>query len=150
MPETAQSFRKGLAMMRRKALIVGLLSLGLAASAGAADRNPQRGEQQLAKIIGDRIPGKPVSCINLSSIRSSQIVDGTAIVYEVGSRLYVNRPDAGASTLNDDDILVTKTFTGQLCDIDTVNVVDRTSRFWRGFVGLGKFVPYERIKLKTS
>jgi hypothetical protein len=29
-----------------------------------------------------------------------------------------------------------------LCSIDVVHLIDRTSRFERGFVGLGKFVPY--------
>jgi hypothetical protein len=32
----------------------------------------------------------------------------------------------------------------QLCAIDTVQLRDRTSGFWRGFVGLDKFIPYTK------
>ena len=101
-------------------------------------------EARLEKLIGDRVPGKPVDCVNLRDVQSSQIIDGTAIVYRVGSRLYVNRPQSGARWLDDDDILATRTIGSQLCRIDTVKLIDRTSRFQRGFVILGDFVPYTR------
>jgi hypothetical protein len=101
-------------------------------------------EQQLQKLIGDRVPGKPVDCIPLYNTQSSTIIDHRAIVYRVGSRLYVNTPRSGADSLDDDTILVTKTIGSQLCSIDTVHLIDRTSRFPRGFVQLGAFVPYNR------
>jgi len=101
-------------------------------------------EAKLDKLIGDRVAGEPVSCINLRDIQSSQIIDGTAIVYRVGSRLYVNHPRSGARWLDDDDILATRTITSQLCRIDAVTLIDRTARFQRGFVILGDFVPYTR------
>jgi hypothetical protein len=41
---------------------------------------------------------------------------------------------------------VTKTFGSQLCSIDTVNLIDRASRFPHGFVSLGQFVPYTKVK----
>ncbi len=44
------------------------------------------------KAIAGRVAGKPVSCINQPTVGSSQVIDGTAIVYEVGSTLCVNRP----------------------------------------------------------
>ena len=77
-------------------------------------------------------------------VQDSQVIDGTAIVYRVGGRLYVNRPEIGADSLDNDDILVTRTTTDQLCRIDTVRLIDRTSRIPRGFVGLGDFVPYTK------
>ena len=73
-------------------------------------------------------------------------IDGTAIVYRVGSTLWVNRPKGGAESLDDDDILVTKTIGSQLCSIDTVQLRDRTSHMYAGFVSLGEFVPYRRVK----
>ena len=54
------------------------------------------GEAQLAKMLEGRTPGKPVDCIDLSRVRSSQIIDRTAIVYDAGGTLYVNRPRGGA------------------------------------------------------
>jgi hypothetical protein len=103
---------------------------------------------QLQKMLAGRVAGKPVNCISLSGSNSSQIIDGKAIVYRVGSRLYVNEPRSGAQSLQRDDILVTRTIGSQLCSIDTVRLIDRGSRFPRGFVSLGQFVPYSKIKAR--
>ena len=112
-----------------------------ATSATAASRDP---EARLDKLLAGRVAGEPVKCINLRDIQSSEIIDGTAIVYRVGKRLYVNRPRGGAYQLDSDDILLTRSVTSQLCRIDTVDLVDRTSRFRTGFVSLGEFVPYTK------
>jgi len=101
-------------------------------------------EAQLAKLLEGRTAGEPQDCITLSSVSDSQVIDKTAIVYRIGGTLWVNRPTTGAESLNDDVVLVTKLPTGRLCSIDTVELHDRTSHFYRGFVGLGKFVPYRR------
>jgi hypothetical protein len=101
------------------------------------------GEARLSKTLAGRVAGMPVSCINLREIRSTTIIDRTAIVYDLGGKLYVNRP-GGASTLDDDDILVTKTHTSRLCDVDIVHLIDRSTHFPSGFVNLGKFVPYSK------
>jgi hypothetical protein len=103
---------------------------------------------QLQKMLAGRVAGKPVNCISLSGSNSSQIIDGKAIVYRVGNRLYVNEPRSGAQSLQRDDILVTRTIGSQLCSIDTVRLIDRGSRFPRGFVSLGQFVPYSKIKAR--
>ncbi|HWI85827.1 MAG TPA: hypothetical protein VNT42_05820 [Sphingomonas sp.] len=114
-------------------------------SAAPAVRVNQAGEAKLAKLLEGRIAGKPTSCVQNYDLRSSQIIDGTAIVYEgAGRTLYVNRPDIGADWLRSDDILVTKTSTSQLCSLDTVRLVSQGSHIERGFVGLGKFVPYTK------
>ncbi len=124
------------------AIAAALLATGAAASA-ATRLAP---EAQIAKAVEGRVAGPPVDCINLRDIRSSQIVDRTAILYETnGGRLYLNRPPVGASSLGWDDILVTDTHSSQLCSIDTVRLIDRGSRFQTGFVGLGKFVPYVKL-----
>jgi hypothetical protein len=123
-----------------------LALIGAAVPAVAADRVSESGEAKLAKALEGRTPGKPVDCISLSRSRSSQIYDGTAIVYEDGRTLYVNRPSIGAESLRRDDILVSKTYTDRLCRIDTIRLIDQGSRFERGFVGLGQFVPYTKPK----
>jgi len=130
-------------MARFSRLVIGaaLAAAALTPALGAQRLSP---EAQLNKVIGDRVPGKPVSCINLRDVQSSQIIDGTAIVYRMGGRLYVNRPTTGAHWLDDDDILATSTIGTQLCRIDSVKLIDRTALFQRGFVVLGDFVPYTR------
>lgn len=128
-----------------QALLAGALIAVSGAPAVAASSVNERGEARLAKILEGRVAGKPVDCLFLPDIQSSEIVDGTAILYRTsGNRLYVNRPRSGASTLDRDDILVTKTSTSQLCRIDTVQLLDRTSHFFSGFVALGEFVPYTK------
>ncbi|WP_077145153.1 hypothetical protein [Sphingopyxis sp. KK2] len=113
--------------------------------AAASAKDKLSGEEQLAKLLGDRVAGEPQNCIPLSTARSSTIIDGTAIVYRVGSTMWVNRPKGGAASLDDDDILVTKTIGSQLCSIDAVQLVDRTSHMYSGFVSLGEFVPYRKV-----
>lgn len=103
-------------------------------------------EARLAKAIEGRVAGEPVDCINLRSIRSSRIIDETAILYEVGSTLYVNRPRAGQESLDRWDTMVTRTFGSQLCSIDTIRMVDPASRMLTGIVFLGDFVPYRKAR----
>ena len=125
-----------------------LAAVTLANPAIAARRDAP--DVQLQKMLVGRVAGKPVNCISLSGSNSSEIIDGKAIVYRVGSRLYVNEPRSGAQSLHRDDILVTRTTGSQLCSIDTVRLIDRGSRFPRGFVSLGQFVPYKQNQSPLS
>lgn len=133
-------------------------NMGLALAAGAmvlaggtADAKPRlTGEQQLAKMLKGRVAGEPVDCIHTPSITSTRVIDKTAIVYDAGSTLYVQRPRTGAESLDDDDVLVTKLSSAQLCSVDTIQLHDRSGGFWRGFVGLDKFVPYKRVKVAET
>ena len=127
-------------------LIPALIAAAALAAAPAAAREKVEPEAELAKLPEGRVAGEPQKCIPLSTTRSSQIIDKTAIVYKVGSTLWVNRPDGGAESLDDDDILVLRTTGSQLCSIDTLELHDRTSRMYSGFVSLGEFVPYRRAK----
>ncbi|MBT2188802.1 hypothetical protein [Sphingobium nicotianae] len=115
----------------------------LAGLPAVAKTDNAKGEAALAKALAGRVAGKPVSCINLRDIRSTTIIDGTAILYYAGSTIYVNRP-ADPGSLDDDDVMVTKTSLSQLCNVDVVHLVDRSTRFPSGFVNLSKFVPYTK------
>lgn len=124
-------------------LVAAAAVISLAPAADARHRVAP--EEKLAKLLEGRVAGEPQDCIYLPRIRSSEIIDGTAIVYDAGSTIYVNRPRNGADTLDDDDIMVTDTHGSSLCRIDIVRLHDRTSFFYDGFVGLGDFVPYKRV-----
>lgn len=131
----------------RALLTAASLSMLALSSAAVADEPPYpKGEEELAKVLEGRVAGKPVGCLSTAAMQNSMVIDKTAIVYRVGSKLYVNRPRAGAPSLDRDDILLTKLTGSQLCSVDKVDLIDRTSRMWRGFVSLGDFVPYERVK----
>ena len=122
-----------------------IAAAALAATPAVAAEKPDP-EAKLAKLLEGRVAGEPQKCIMLSSVTSSQVIDKTAIVYRIGSTLWVNRPDSGADSLDDDDILVTRTIGSQLCNIDTVELRDSSSRMYAGFVSLGDFIPYRRPK----
>jgi hypothetical protein len=111
----------------------------------AAEAKPRlTGEEQLAKTLEGRVAGKPVNCINPAFYSSTRVYDKTAIVYESGRTLYVQRPRSGAESLDGNVVLVTNIRGSQLCSVDIVRLLDRTNFFYRGFVGLGEFVPYTR------
>lgn len=133
-----------------RAMVRGLtMVLALAAASGAlaAERPNPAGEAKLAKRLEGRVAGKPVHCISLRPTESSEIIEGTAILYNgLGGRIYVNRPRSGADSLRRDDIIVTRTITDQLCNTDIVTLVEPMSHFSRGFVNLGDFVPYAKPK----
>ena len=124
------------------------LSAALLATGGAQAAAPRiEPEARLARALEGRVAGEPVDCLTLRSIRSSRIIDGTAIVYEAaGGTLYVNRPRSGAESLNTWDTLVTDTRSSQLCSIDVVRLYDTSARMQTGFVSLGAFVPYRKIR----
>jgi len=130
--------------MRRILASLALAATAFAVPAAAADqKTPQ---EKLDRLLAGRVAGKPTSCISLASATSSEVIDGKAIVYRVGGTLYVNEPRSGAESLDSDDVLVTKTYGSQLCRIDSVKLIDRSTQFQRGFVILGDFVPYTRVK----
>jgi hypothetical protein len=129
--------------MRKLALI---LASAAALAAGPALQAKERltGEQQLAKLLEGREAGPPVSCISLMNTQDSRVIDKTAIVYNTGRTIYVNRPRYPDS-LDSDDIMVTELHSSQLCRLDTVKMHDRSGFWFTGFVGLEDFVPYRKV-----
>lgn len=132
--------------MRKVALALAATSALLIGTAGsAATARPKLSpEERLARMIEGRQAGKPVSCINSWDARDMTVLDKTALVYRSGGTIWVNRPQ-NARDLDDDDILVTHTTGSQLCRLDIVQTVDRSSKMLTGVVNLGDFVPYKKI-----
>ena len=88
------------------------------------------------------------SCINLRTVRSTRIVDDTAIIYEVSAdRWFVNRPSGGrCAALQPGRALVTRLTTGNLCNVDIVRVIDPPSPMDYGSCALGPFIEYRKKK----
>lgn len=128
----------------KKAAIAFLTAGALLAGPAVQAKPKLTGEEKLAKMLEGRVAGEPVDCISLHQTRNARIIDKTAIVYDSGSTIYVNRP-VNADKLDDNDVMVTKLHTSQLCSIDTVHLHDRTGHWWSGFVGLDQFVPYRKV-----
>jgi len=129
--------------MRAALCLFGVMLMSSALPAAAARVDP---ETRIAKLLEGRVAGKPVDCIPLRQIDSSQIFEKTAILYKVGGIWYLNRPESGASFLDRDDVLLTDTHSPNLCRIDIVRLLDSGTHFPSGTLGLGKFVPYTKPK----
>jgi hypothetical protein len=127
-----------------------LALIATAALAATAQASTPRGEDQLARALRGRVAGEPVSCINLHRATQSRVINDTAILWRVGSTLYVNRPRAGADALNQWDTMIVRLPVGQLCSVDTVHMVDLHSHMLTGIVFLGEFVPYRRVGRNTD
>ena len=136
--------------MSPAARILALAGCAALALLGATSATAQRrgggggGEAELARALAGRVAGRPVNCITLSRTWSTQIIKGTAIIYQAGRTSFVNRPRSGASLLDDDNIIISRSSGGQLCRLDPLRLVDRFSRIPRGTVVLDQFVPYTR------
>ena len=127
-------------------LMAGALLLG---AATAQAESPDR-EAELARALEGRVAGEPVDCIDTYRVRSSQIIQDTAIIYDAGSTIYVNRPRAGLESLNRWDAMLTRLPSTRLCSIDTVQMIDTSSRMQTGVVFLGEFVPYRRVRAASA
>lgn len=134
--------RDEMSMVRPPLLLTALASAASLAAATPADKG---GEAALAQALAHRVAGTPAACLPERELGSSRIITGTAILYELGDTVYVNRPE-GASDLRSDDVLVSRTFGTELCRSDSVTLRDRSGQFDRSFVILGDFVPYARTK----
>jgi hypothetical protein len=130
-------------MRKFVSLLTGAVLLAAVPAAAAPRLSP---DAKLAQALEGRIAGEAVNCISLHGARSSQVIENSAIVYRSGGTLYVNRPRAGAESLNNWDAMLTRTFSSQLCSGDVIEIVDTATGHMRGLVFLGDFVPYKRAR----
>jgi hypothetical protein len=130
----------------RSTVLTAALAIAALAASPVLAKDKLTGEQQLAKLLQGRVAEKPVNCIPiLTGDEQTTVIDKTAIVWGWGDVIYVNRP-TNADSLNSDDILITHPTADQNCSIDTVQLRDRSSHMYDGFVGLNQFVPWRRVK----
>lgn len=103
------------------------------------------GEEQLAKLLEGRLAGKPERCISTFGMGNLQIIDRTAIIYQQGKTIWVNRT-GNPKSLDRDDVLVIRRYGGnELCRLDDVRAVGRTSGMLRALVRLEDFIPYTKV-----
>jgi hypothetical protein len=126
--------------------LLALAALACAALPAAASAKRPSPESELARVTEGRVEGEPTTCINNLRFTSTRIIDGTAIVYESGNTVWVNRPRGGARGLDRWDVLVTRQYSNQLCSGDVVRLYDTSAQMETGAVFLGEFVPYRRAR----
>ncbi len=120
----------------RTALLAGLL-IAAPAAALPVDR--------LASLVGDRVPGVPVDCIEASEIDQVHLVAG-GIVYTMRSpkTVYLNRPETGAGFVHDGITPAVDRGGALLCSRQPVRLLNENSGMAVATIRLGRFVPYTR------
>lgn len=107
---------------------------------GAGGESPE-----LTRLLEGRVAGAPRSCLSLLEMRDSRVFHGT-IIYRV-SRDKIYRNDLnGCPELNSNSFPIFKSTTGQICQGDIVDLVDRGVQFPIGACSVGPFVPYTRAR----
>jgi hypothetical protein len=132
--------------MRTLALVLAGAALALSFPA-AAKSVTERGDAQVALILGSRTPGTPVKCINTLSARRDalQIVDGFGLIFKAADgTIYVSRATDPAKLRSTDVERLDQVRTTQLCSSDRIWTYDRFNGSLTGVVGLTDFVPYTR------
>ncbi|MXP11136.1 hypothetical protein [Pseudoblastomonas halimionae] len=129
------------------ASLASVAALGLVAGPALAkdDSQQTRGEQQLERLIGDRVAGDPERCVTTFANARITIVDGEGIVVRNGSTVYLNRT-SNPESLDADDILVIRRYgiDSNLCENEQLETYSRSGNFLTGLVSLEEFVPYAR------
>ena len=120
-----------------------IAAIGLPAAAQAPEATTLT--PKVAEALAGRTAGKPVSCVRLREVRSTQIVDESAIIYKLNNKKWlVNFPSGGCASLRPERALVTSTPSTNLCRGDIARVIDPPTPIEYGSCGLGDFVPYSR------
>lgn len=87
--------------------------------------------------------GSATNCIALHRVRSTRIIAGEGIVYQMaGRKALINRPRHGGSRLSRHQILITRMRGPMLCAGDIVHLADSLPGMTTGFVSLGRFEAY--------
>jgi hypothetical protein len=132
-------------MMRLAAILI--IAAGASACAASAANEPRtaKAEVELQKELVGKVAGAPVKCLPSYRSNDMTIIDDNTILFRDGrNRVYRNDPLGGCSPMgNAGYTLVTRSFTGQMCRGDIVQVVDLTSRMIAGSCSLSDFVPYQ-------
>jgi len=82
-------------------------------------------------------------CIALQQVRSTRVIDRIGIAYEMPDRkIWLNRPQWGASLLQDDLVMIRKTSSNRLCSGDIVQFLDSSPSGFRSSIALGPFIRY--------
>jgi hypothetical protein len=112
-------------------IALGISSLAFAAVAAATEP------------VADKVPGT-VSCLQLRSINSTEVVDDKTIIFKMnGRKSYKNTLPYKCPQLGFQKAFSYKTSGSQLCSVDIITVLETGGGIRQGAsCGLGKFEPY--------
>ncbi|QMW22800.1 hypothetical protein [Sandaracinobacteroides saxicola] len=114
-----------------------MLLLALAAPAMAKPLTPEE-----VKAVAD-LPasGKVRDCLQLREIQETRPVGKNIIMFRTGVNRWLRSDLPFSCNADSSTTFVIKSSIGNLCSIDTIDVVDPFTKMNRGFCKLGKFTP---------
>jgi hypothetical protein len=130
--------------MKRWAWTAALL-LGACATPQQQAATEAKRDQELAKVLAGRAPGKPENCIPTGFIDGPQVVGDSLIYRQTGKRLWRSQVRDRCPFLRDDQIVVSILYGAQVCRNDRFRLVDRGSPIASADCTFGEFVPYDKV-----
>ena len=129
----------------RSLLLLPLLA-AVAGCAASAEDQPRsaKAQQALDKYLAGKVAGTPQSCLPTFRRDDMITIDEKTVLFRDGpNRVWRNDPAGGCMGLGRPGVaMVTKSFGGQLCRGDIVQMTDLTSGIVVGSCSMGDFVPY--------
>lgn len=115
-------------MLHSKKLCVLWALPGIVASAWAQDGDRDEAEpaaEDAAGGIVEYVDTEPERCLNVQSIRRTEIIDDSTIAFHLRSRkIYVNQLPQTCPGLKRNDRFMYRVHTTQLCNSDTITVLE--------------------------
>lgn len=136
-------------MIDRRLIAAGLLASGAVLFAIQPLAMARSDVPRTKRVPEAEIVGEPVSCINLSQIRNSQVRDDRTIDFMMnGGKVYRNELPNQCGGLGFDRSFTYSTSLTQLCNVDIITVLQNVGGgLNRGAsCGLGRFVPVKLVK----
>ena len=113
-----------------------------APAAPPADRNAATVDRALVGLV----PGQPQMCINPDRSGGGNRHGGALLIKDRSGVLYLSRFAAGCATRNDNDAMISRRPSPQICRGDLVEFRDLTNGTFGGACAYGDFTPYRRPK----
>ena len=127
--------------MTKKLLVAAPLLIG-AALLAVSVRSQGAGERPASKAPPVEVLGEPVSCVNISRIRNTQVHDDYTIDFNLGGGdIYRNTLPNRCPQLGFEERFAYEVSTGQLCSVDTIAVIVGGAVGRGPRCSLGEFVP---------
>ncbi len=130
----------------RTAILIAAVALGGCTASSTMQATQQaEAEKDLARALGDRVPGAPRDCISTTDADGAQIIDSDTILYKpVGKTVWRNELASTCPGLRPYTTLIVEVHGAQICRNDRFRVIEPGSTIPSGFCMFGKFTPYTR------
>jgi hypothetical protein len=137
--------------MKKQFLFLAATCVAIGGVASAAISGGSVSERRAKALAAYEPAGEAVNCITLSQIRSSKVIDDRTIDFKMtGGKVYRNTLPYSCPSLGFEERFSYRTGLNQLCDVDTIRVLQSYGGGLQegAGCGLGKFQPMQKVQSK--